>query len=145
VSQRESFCFNFFHTKIRGPKFCHNGNPFVLIFFTLKLGDLNFVTRGAAVALRLDTHGEMTVFAAAHPRLIQIRRSSTAKSWLRYQTTTCRAHAVDMASSNHLCNIKASREVCRRRPSVRTFATPSSLPKRTPTISQPYDYKRLRR
>jgi hypothetical protein len=38
LSQLEGFHFKFFHTKIRGPKFCHNGNPFVLIFFTQKLG-----------------------------------------------------------------------------------------------------------
>ena len=45
-SQLEGFHFKFFHTKIRGPKFCHNGNPFVLIFFTQKLGGpLFFVSR----------------------------------------------------------------------------------------------------
>ena len=32
MSQRESFCFNFFHTKIRGPKFCHNNKTVVINF-----------------------------------------------------------------------------------------------------------------
>jgi hypothetical protein len=46
LSQRECFCFKFFHTKIRGPKFCHNGNAFVLNFSTQKLGGPKFCHRG---------------------------------------------------------------------------------------------------
>jgi hypothetical protein len=46
LSQRECFCFNFFHTKIRGLKFCPNGDVFDFLFFHTKirgtcLGDLN--------------------------------------------------------------------------------------------------------
>ncbi len=48
MSQREGFRFNFFHTNIRGPKFCHKGEAFIFNFFIQKLGDLlgdlNFVT-----------------------------------------------------------------------------------------------------
>ncbi len=43
--EREDFCFSFFHCEIRGTE-CNNGKAFVFHFFTVKLGNLNFVTRG---------------------------------------------------------------------------------------------------
>ena len=59
MSGPESFCFNFFHTKIRGPKFCHKGEAFIFNFFTQKLGDLlgdlNFVTTNKLSVLNFGT------------------------------------------------------------------------------------------
>ncbi len=40
MSQGGGFHFIFFHSKIRGPKFCHKEEAFILFFFTQKLGDL---------------------------------------------------------------------------------------------------------
>ncbi len=60
MSQRESFCFNFFHTKIRGPKFCHKGEAFIFNFSTQTLGDLlgdlNFVTTTRLSLLNFGHH-----------------------------------------------------------------------------------------
>ena len=78
MSQRECFCFKFFHTKLRGPKFCHKGEAFIFNFFSQKLGDLlgdpNFVTT-RRLSLFLFFHTKLTTIIASLINVIISRAS----------------------------------------------------------------------